>query len=1283
MCGIVCFYGQYGGVVSVLEALSLLEYRAPDSSGVGVVDRNGKIAARRVVGSPRNLVRELSTRPFYNHDGYQRDHEIEPQQVYQQINGFSGAIRDLCNQPIRMLYHPDGVRVGIGDKGCQKLQAKKIDDYQFSKGLRQTVLESGATPSLVDSEIVRHAFRLLSANMVSRTTLNRELQSRLDQDLLDRIGEESFKSWREAFEIEAKLNVPGHAFEVAVRAFQEDFPGLAAFLEEKDWGRIGGLTAQAMAQVVMGHGRWAMVGAVSELNAHPITDRSETRAVVENGSHNASVMLQLLKDQETWWRINGLPPDEPVHRTENTTEVIAYEWERNTHLIEGGELDEGSRVFVNGLIDQGIFEVEEQAIRLTMHRITEGNTHACAFLSGHTPGVLYVSSHNKPIAIAIREVPEDWGLRYELMVASDVNAALMLWTGQEVEETAERINELKRSVEKSEISEEEGDRAIKLELQRFSLNVFFLDNNLYGGKELFARIENRLTDGKVTPEVVISRYDGSPVTTIPQKILLNPSMVGKRGFQTYTESHIDEIPDVFDDILRTYVLNHRVQLDSVWRDGALMGLGLNVQYLQRRFGDHLENLCRLLLIGEGSSWRDANAAAPLFRELLPHVVVNIYRPVEVLNLGESVEPNQDLAIEISWSGTTDSLLKVDSWLSEFDVMRLGITGRPQSDLGRRTAKSAGTIDVHSGIEVSVATVKGYHAILVTLDLLALQMAEMVDDSAISEELVQLTNELEFVIPGHVRAIVTDQNRRDQIKIMAEGMRQFNKVAVLGSSPVDMEAELKIEELAQIVAINLDFQATTLRNLIERSALMQDDRQRTLFIVNATTPNTVQEARPIISYLKVLGLSFLVHTIPNEYLNEWQKIPGAKVFLSPQVSERYQPLIDAPFYFDLAVALAFARGLTPDEIDRPRNLAKSVTTTGAERRQDLVGRQVFKNISFERFNQGGKARSAWNSRREKPSLAALRETVALRGALSVLSESTPKQLDLERISHLIVLTDTEATENAANMARTAWEDQLQVDVAVYRRFINDLPIIERDTGQLRLIRSGSVLSLKGTNTIALPSDLTPFQLEMLSAVYLIGLAIRLARQGGTDTSLWEAGLAQMPFVLTEVLNNRALREHIRKDLSPFVEKGYDKVQVIGGGQDFAAAESIARSIRARGFMAEALYTDSAWHGPLATVGGQDADHDALIFILATDPLFQFASLVDTQVYRTRFASVLLVVPEGNEDLPAVERVYPTGVISVPAVPRPLISLVNAAMGEILAKELAILWDDSTKNQNERD
>lgn len=1281
MCGNVSFFGQAEGVIRVLEALQLLEYRAPDSAGVAVLaGSTGELTVQRSVGPPARLVTAMATEPLYEIQ-VADEQQVAGMLARQGLDHQSELLRDCspaAGYSPRTLYS-GGFSVGVGDRGASGVAQPADPECRFSTRMRRTLEEAGALGSPdYDQDPVRHVFRLVAAHVASRAACDPAWKDALDSALLARVPAGAYPDWQTAWAEELSLNTPGQAFAVAVRHFQETFPGLADHLTSEDWERVGGQTALAMANVVLGHGRWAMVGVVTEANAHPFVDRSRTRAICENGSHNATAVLQMRSEQELWWRARGVPEDEPVHRSENTTEVIVYEWERAYHqLCEGDVRGNADAQFLAKLLEWEIGDPDEQALRLALWRLRAGNAHACTFYSRREPGVLYVNSHHKPIAIAVRTIETETGpLRRELMVASDVNAALMLWSGQEVDEAATRIQALRKTIEEGADGAREAHQEMEALLDRFTVDVIFLDADLHQGEELFARISNRIEADHVIPEIRVSCYDGTPIAVTSQRARLNPTMTGRGEHPTYTESHIAEIPDVLDDIIRTYVEDGEVRLNSRWSDdGALVWPGLNVDVLRWRYGSELEELSRLFLIGEGSSWRDALAAAPLLQELLPGVVVIVQRPVEVLNLGASIDLSSDLAIEISWSGTTDSVLKVDNWLAEQDVLRLSVTGRPQSDLGRRTASSAGTLNVRSGVEVSVATVKGFEAILATLDLLALQLARLRGDGHAVEALTRLTDEMALVVPEHVRAVIEDQGRRQRIHNVAERCRDFNKVAVVGGSPVDVEAELKIEELGQIVANTFEFHTTSLRSLIERSAMVDDDRQRTLFIINATTPWLQREAHPVLSYLKALGVFCIIHTTPHEDLAAWQAIPTAEVFVSPSASELLQPLIDAPFFFDLAVAIAYARGLSPTDIDRPRNLAKSVTTTGAERRDDVEARREFHNVTLAEFGASDSARAAWDPARARPSHEALRATIALRAAIAHISEPLPERLTLNRQKHLILITDTEATENAAHMAATAWQSLLSVDLTVYRRFVSELPPVTEGTALLRIIRAGAMLAVRDARTIALPADLSPFQLELLAAVYLTSLAVRLARRRGMDTSLWEAGLARLPLIIADVLTDASLAQQVNVALSPFVAAGYDKVQIIGGGQDHAAARSMARSLRARGFMAEALYTDSAWHGPLATVGGPDAAHDTLIMILATDPLFQAAALVDTQVYRTRHAPVLLVVPEGNQALPAVRGVDPSAVLVVPAVPRPFVPVVNMALGAVLAQAMAQLWEQT--------
>jgi glucosamine 6-phosphate synthetase-like amidotransferase/phosphosugar isomerase protein len=834
----------------------------------------------------------------------------------------------------------------------------------------------------------------------------------------------------------------------------------------------------AISPIVVGHGRWAMVGANSVTNAHPLTDRSRTRLVVENGSHNATLMLNARAEQTAWWHQRGLPPHEPIHRSTNTTEVIAYEWERMAHqLVAEGQPPAGSDTFRARLDQNGIVDPEERALRLALWRLREGNGHACALYSAQRPFTLYVSSHHKSITLATRI---DTG---EMMVASDVNAALVLWSAKEAEMAVQTNSPL-------------------------TLSVIHLDYSLHDGTELLAKLSLSPADPHAPPQVSLSRYDGQPITAPGQLLSLNPEMIEKQSYSSYTEHHIAEIPDVLDRLADHYLRQGQPHLESIWQEGQPHTPGLNIDQLTERFGSRLDNLHRLHLVGEGSSWRDALCATPLLRRLLPGIELVVSRPVAMLNVATAVNPQHDLAILISWSGTTDALLKVDGWLTNEGLLRLSVTGRPQSDLGRRTIHSGGTINVLTGVETAVATTKGFVAILYTLNLLTLQLASLHSppDSAWHQYRRHLQQ-----IPTLTRQLLSDDDWRRRIRETAQRGRRFNKVVVVGLSPVNVEGELKIEELAQIVAIALPPEAS-LRPLIERTTLALQDEQRILFVLNASTATAEIAVTPLLDHLRERGaLTLLLHSAASKQFSLASEHASIHYFPIPSLTAECQPLLDALFFFELAVGLAYARGLSPAEIDRPRNLAKSVTTTGAERYSELHGRAP-------------------------------------------------------------------------------------------------LPL----------------------------PDATHFDLDAL------------------------------PLLLTGLQTHKQLATRITADLTPLWQRGYDKWQIIGGGQDYAAAHMIARSLRQQGIMAEAHYTDSAWHGPLAAVGGPDADHDALVLVLALDPLFQATALVDTQVYRVRNAPVFLVVPQGYEADEAVQGVAALGVWGVTAVPRPFTYLVGAALGKLLAR-----------------
>ncbi len=345
-------------------------------------------------------------------------------------------------------------------------------------------------------------------------------------------------------------------------------------------------------QIVVAHGRWAMVGAVNETNAHPISDRSGDRIICENGSHNATLMINAMRDQENWWRERGLPTEQPVHRSDNTSEVLVCEWERLQRMLAEDAVPPDCRDPLVTFQDQGISDQEEIALRLAVWRLRQGNTHACAFYSRHRPDTLFITSHHKPIAILTRTLADGTQV---MMVASDINAGLMLWSPAEVAGAAAQIEALQRSDQNDPSAAAEVAAQNAAIIQQFSLKVVYLDHTVNNGREIFARIDTRQPpDG---PILTLTSYQGTPLSVNWQHISLNPAMVGKRGFPSYTESHIAEIPAVINELCRHYLRPGKVAMEGTRQNGRLVGTGLDKAKLVDRFGAGLPRLQRLLLVG--------------------------------------------------------------------------------------------------------------------------------------------------------------------------------------------------------------------------------------------------------------------------------------------------------------------------------------------------------------------------------------------------------------------------------------------------------------------------------------------------------------------------------------------------------------------------------------------------------------------------------------------------------------------------------------------------------------
>jgi glucosamine 6-phosphate synthetase-like amidotransferase/phosphosugar isomerase protein len=484
----------------------------------------------------------------------------------------------------------------------------------------------------------------------------------------------------------------------------------------------------------------------------------------------------------------------------------------------------------------------------------------------------------------------------------------------------------------------------------------------------------------------------------------------------------------------------------------------NVKALRGVFGPNLEELRRVYLVGVGSSWRDAICANPVFEETLPGVEIIPCEPSDLATLGVDIDPAHDLFIGISWSGTTSATLKIMQSLQRKGALCMTITGKPQSDMGRLTENTGGTIDVQSGIENTITTYKGFAAILQCLDLLAVQMGDLRGtEREISEQYVAD----QMRMSEYTTNILESGALNDAAKEVAAVCQDTYSFLMLGSraNPIIHEMELKVEEEVHIVGAGLDVDDASWRTTVEKSLKAG---KKVMVGVNMTSAARLDDMMEAVRWLISVGAHVAVQTFSeedgNKYLKELQQIreettvaEPVKIVsdeeiqthrlilnIVPKLRPTLQAMVDMPFGIMLSVLWAeeFRR-----DIDNPRNLAKSVVVSGMQEALDLIKETKAELASPLQFVQtrdagqeeaalsayGGQLQGQWQQGAvDARTKATQRLPFAFKSALqSVLGDGFNVDLEtlqarfgkgLEGLKRVVVITDEETTENAAKAAQ---------------------------------------------------------------------------------------------------------------------------------------------------------------------------------------------------------------------------------------------------------------------------
>jgi glucosamine 6-phosphate synthetase-like amidotransferase/phosphosugar isomerase protein len=762
------------------------------------------------------------------------------------------------------------------------------------------------------------------------------------------------RNWQILYRIERTCNVYGLAATAVLAHYQTKnyMPRAAAAGPYLPQGHVPGpthpLLLLSMVQPVIGQGRWALQSAISVRNAHPFVDREKRRAVVLNGQFDSEVESRIHQyiTQVADIRL----------RTENSTELFAMLWghyfdtawqeNQRYRTIEAQHHQDLEELSIcSQSIDYSIFrtlhrksihDIDEMAfIKAVQAMIRSGGQFAVSGISRVSPDRLFVAAHHRPVYIVKRRDTSDF------MVVSDINAALGLFPQTLIQSTRVKLLKLmKAHSRKSMIVESDSShsdvrpentwfRKAKQELlQPFLVDIYALDQ-----PEIFARIQTKAGKDKVVRHLHIQDFSGRIRSDVrPEQTWITPVSFQKDFGKTFYEEHLLETPGLLGDILNRYS-------DP---GSFLPRFDIRQRLLERRFGSSLANLNRIILVGTGFSFQVAEIAEKTMEPFFSTVNLLVATPQDFTDVRTAINPDRDLVIMLSWSGTTSDMIDFAGLLLRHSVLMVGITEKPFSDMALVVRKSAGVIPVYSGEEVTVAPLKSALCMLMTLDLFCLSICAATPGT--TDTVADRIREL-LSIPGHLDTLLDDPD----VTSFCEQIVADSRNSVLHYI---VEAFHDVGS-AKIGALNLEINAwTSLGNAVdfsEQPLFMNIPMVREDFVlVLATSRQRLDEAVRFMAVLHEQGRPFFAVTYLNREMEEIKRF-ARQVIVIPKLPDHFQPFLDLPLLMLLGFYFGRAHGRQAGEM--PRNMAKSVTAGRTRNGNDRSFSDILDDMDRKQDNLG--------------------------------------------------------------------------------------------------------------------------------------------------------------------------------------------------------------------------------------------------------------------------------------------------------------------------------------------
>jgi glucosamine--fructose-6-phosphate aminotransferase (isomerizing) len=390
---------------------------------------------------------------------------------------------------------------------------------------------------------------------------------------------------------------------------------------------------------------------------------------------------------------------------------------------------------------------------------------------------------------------------------------------------------------------------------------------------------------------VITDFAGAEVDGKHFTITWDLAAAEKGGFEYFMLKEIQEQPDAVANTLRGHLIDGQIMLDE-----------------QRVDQQELREIEKVFIVACGTAYH----AGLIGKQAIEHWT---RVPVEVelaseFRYRDPVLDRQTLVVAISQSGETADTLEAVRYARTQRARVLAICNTNGAQIPR---ESDAVLYTHAGPEIGVAATKTFVAQVAAVELVGLALAQARGTKYGDEVAREFANLA--AIPEQIARVLESV---DEVRALAREIAQAKAVLFLGRHvgyPVALEGALKLKELAYMHAEG--FAAGELKH---GPIALIEDGVPVVVVMPSPTGRPVLHQKMLSNIAEVRARGALTIVIAEEG-DEAAARNADHVITVPAVPTLLAPFVTTIPLQVLSAEIALARG---NDIDKPRNLAKSVT-----------------------------------------------------------------------------------------------------------------------------------------------------------------------------------------------------------------------------------------------------------------------------------------------------------------------------------------------------------------------